>query len=414
MDPELKKALDALNMTLNEAAEAQDKALAAFREESEKNDRARDAANDEKLAKINEELAKFEALNEAIQKAEARATAEEEARKELQESVDRVEARLNRPGGAGADADAEMRAKAFEEFARKGVAGLTGDYQNVLQVSDDNSAGRLATPEFVMSILKEIEEYSMLRGLVTVRTTGSRSVQIPKRTAIPSAVWVGETQTRQDTEGLAYGMLEIPVHEATMAVPISNQMLEDSDFDIMNEIREATSLGFAKQEASAIISGDKDGKPEGFLNASGTVAKTSSVTNDITADDLISLKYAIKTGYATNGTFVMKRPTLEKVRKMKDGNGQYLWASGLAAGRASTIDGEPYVEMPDMPSVGTGLKPVAYGDWKRGYILVDRVAMSMLRDDYTRAGNGQVLFRWRRRLGGAVSIAEAIAVLTVQ
>jgi HK97 family phage major capsid protein len=414
MDPELKKALDALNMTLNEAAEAQDKALAAFREESEKNDKARDAANDEKLAKINEELAKFETLNEAIQKAEARATAEEEARKEMQDSVDRIEAKINRPGGAGAEAEADMRAKAFEAFARKGVAGLTGDYQNVLQVSDDNSAGRLATPEFVMSILKEIEEYSMLRGLVTVRTTGSRSVQMPKRTALPSAVWVGETETRPDTEGLAYGMLEIPVHEATMAVPISNQMLEDSDFDIMNEIREATSLGFAKQEAAAVISGNKDGKPEGFLNAAGTVGKTSGVVGDITADDLISLKYGIKTGYATNGSFVLNRPTLEKVRKMKDGNGQYLWASGLAAGRASTIDGEPYAEQPDMPNVGTGLKPVAFGDWKRGYILVDRIAMSMLRDDYTRAGNGQVLFRWRRRLGGAVSIAEAIAILTVQ
>lgn len=407
MDEELKKALADLGMTHKEAVDAQAKALAAFREESEKNDKARDAANDEKLAKINEELAKFEVLNEAIQKAEAR-------EKEFQDSLDRIEAKMNRPGAGSEDADAEVRAKAFEAFARQGVSALTGDYQNVLQVSDDNSAGRLATPEFVMSILKEVEEYSPIRGLVTVRTTGSRSVQIPKRTGLPQAVWVGETQTRPDTEGLSYGMLEIPVHEATMAVPISNQMLEDSDFDIMNEIREGTAHGFAKQEAAAIVMGDKDGKPEGFLNAAGTVAKTSGVVNGITADDLISLKYGIKTAYATNGSYILNRPTLERVRKMKDGNGQYLWASGLAAGRASTIDGEPYAEMPDMPNVGTGLKPVAFGDWKRGYILVDRVAMSMLRDDYTRAGNGQVLFRWRRRLGGAVSIAEAIAVLTVQ
>lgn len=407
MDEELKKALAELGMTHKEAVDAQAKALAAFREESEKNDKARDAVNDEKLAKINEELAKFESLNEAIQKASAR-------EEEFQASLDRIEAKMNRPGNGSADAEVEVRAKAFEEFARKGVSALTGDYQNVLQVSDDNSAGRLATPEMVTSILKEIEEYSALRGLVTVRTTGSRSVQIPKRTGLPSAVWVGETQTRPDTEGLAYGMLDIPVHEATMAVPISNQMLEDSDFDIMNEIREGTAHGFAKQEAAAIISGDKDGKPEGFLNAAGTVGKTSAAVNAIGADDLISLKYGIKTAYATNGTFVLNRSTLERVRKLKDGNGQYLWASGLAAGRASTIDGEPYAEMPDMPNVGTGLKPVAFGDWKRGYILVDRVAMSMLRDDYTRAGNGQVLFRWRRRLGGAVSIAEAISVLTIQ
>jgi len=407
MDPELKKALDALNMSLTEAADAQAKALAAYREESEKNDKARDAANDEKLAKINEELAKFEPLNAAIQAAEAR-------EKEMQESLERIEAKVNRPGAGNADVEAEIRAKAFEAFARGGVSALTGDYQNVLQVSDDNSAGRLANPELVKSILKEIEEYSPIRGLVTVRTTGSRSVQIPKRTGLPAAVWVGETQTRPDTEGLSYGMLEIPVHEATMAVPISNQMLEDVDFDIMNEIREGTAHGFAKQEALAIISGDKDGKPEGFLNAAGTVGKTSAAVNALSADDFISLKYAIKTAYATNGNFVLNRQTLEHSRKLKDGNGQYLWASGLAAGRASTIDGAPYVEMPDMPNVGSGLKPVAYGDFKRGYILVDRLAMSMLRDDYTRAGNGQVLFRWRRRLGGAVSIAEAIAILSIQ
>lgn len=414
MDQELKKALDALNMTLNEAVEAQEKALKAFRDESEKNDAKRDAVNDEKLAKINEELAKFETLNAAITAAEARAKEDADSVKELQDTLDKIEARLNRPGNGGGDAEAEVRANAMEAYARKGVAGLTGDYQNVLQVSDDNAAGRLATPELVMSILKEIEEYSALRGLVTVRTTGSRSVQLPKRTGLPQAVWVGETQTRPDTEGLTYGMLEIPVHEATMAVPISNQMLEDADFDIMNEIREGTAHGFAKQEAAAIISGDKDGKPEGFLNAAGTVSKTSAAVNAISADDFISLKYGIKTAYATNGAFVLNRPTLEKARKLKDGNGQYLWASGLAAGRASTIDGEPYVEMPDMPNVGTGLKPVAFADWKRAYILVDRLAMSMLRDDYTRAGNGQVLFRWRRRLGGAVAIAEAIAILTIQ
>ena len=412
MDPELKKALDALNMSFDEAITAQNKTLQEFRETAEANAKSRDAVVDEKLANLQAELGKFADLNNAMNAADERAKADKE---ELQASLDQIEARLNRPGlGGGVDEASALREKAFEAYARKGSNGLTGDYQNVLQVSDDSAAGVLANPELVKTILKESEEYSPLRGLISIRTTGSRSIQIPKRTGLPEAVWSGETQARPDTEGLSFGMLEIPVHEATMAVPVTNQMLEDSDFNLVDEIREAVVHGFAKQEAAAYVSGDKDGKPEGFLNAAGTVGKTSGVVGDITADDLISLKYGIKTGYATNGSFVLNRPTLEKVRKMKDGNGQYLWASGLAAGRASTIDGEPYAEQPDMPNVGTGLKPVAFGDWKRGYILVDRIAMSMLRDDYTRAGNGQVLFRWRRRLGGAVSIAEAIAILTVQ
>lgn len=413
MDEELKKALADLGVnTVAEAGKKAESAVAALRTEFEANEQKRDAVNDEKLAKINAELDKVEKVNEIVTALEAQAKA---TAAETQERMDALEARLNRPGAGGdTDIEAANRAKAFEAFARKGNGALTGDYQNVLQVADDSAAGVLAHPELVMSILKEIEEFSPMRNQVTVRTTSKESVQQPKRNSLPDAVWVGETEDRPDTEGLGYGMLDIPVHEATMSVPVSNKMLEDADFNLMDEIREAVSIAFGKQEGRAIISGDAFKKPQGILNASGVVGVNTGTAATITADALINLKYALKTGYAQQGSYVLNRQTLGKVRVLKDGNGQYLWASGLAAGRANTIDGEPYVEMPDMPNVGAGLKPVAFGDWKRGYTLVDRLAMSMLRDDYTRAGNGQVLFRWRRRLGGAVSIAEAIAVLTVQ
>lgn len=412
MDPELKKALEALNMSLSDAAEAQNKALNELREATEEDNARRDAAHDEKIAKLQEELNKFEPLNEAIAAADKRAEEAEARAQEQQETLDRIEARLSRPTAGDRDAEVEARREALEVFARRGRGELAGDRQNVLQVSDDNAAGVLAPTEYVHEILKEIEEYSPMRGLVTVRTTGNRSISVPKRTGLPSAVWVGETETRPDTEGLSFGMLEIPVHESTMAVPVSNQMLEDADFDILTEILEGVSHGYGKQEGEAIISGNANGKPQGFLNSSSLLNRNSGVADNISADSLIGLKYAIKTAYAMRGSYILNRATLEKVRTMKDGNGTYIWASGLAAGRANSIDGAPYAEMPDMPNVGAGLKPVAFGDWKRGYILVDRMAMSILRDDYTRAGNGQVLFRFRRRLGGAVSIGEAIATLT--
>lgn len=414
MDPELKAALDALKMTHAEAIEAQAKALKEYREASEANDQKRDAANDEKLAKIQAELDKFEPLSAAINEAKARADKSEEEAKERGEQLDRIEAKLNRPG-AGGDVDPEAKDyhDAFLAYARQGNAAFTGDRKNVLQVSDDTKSGYLAPKELVMSILKEIEEFSPMRGLVTVRRTSNRAIQIPKRTALPSAVWVGETEDRPDTEGLAYGMLDIPVHESTMAVPVTNAMLEDDEFNLEDEIREAVSIAYGKQEGAAVISGTGVKSPQGFLNAAGTVGIVSGHATEISADKLIDLKYAIKTAYAQNGSYILNRSTLGTVRKMKDGNGQYLWASGLAAGRANTIDGQPYAEMPDMPDVGAGLKPVAFGDWKRGYLLVDRLDMSMLQDPYTRAGNGQVLFRWRRRLGGQTTIGEAIAIMTV-
>lgn len=417
MDEELKKALAELGMSHKEAIEAQAKALKDFREESEKNDAKRDSANDEKLAKITQELDKFEKLNEAIQAAEARAKADEDARKELQEGLDRIEARLNRPGGAGENEDPEAKkyADAFYAYVRHGDGALANPERvNVLQVSDDAAAGYLAPAELVMSILKGIEEISPMRNLVTTRRTSRTAINWPKRTGLPEARFVGETEERKDTEGLTFGMFDIQVHESIFEVPISNWMLEDDQYDIEAEIREAVSLGYGRQEGRVIISGTGNKQPEGFLNAPDTIVVNTGVAADITADNLIDLKYGIKTGYARNGSYIMNRQTLGKVRKMKDGNGQYLWASGLAAGRANTIDGEPYSEMPDMPNVGAGLKPVAFGDWKRAYVLVDRVDMSVLYDPYTLRKFGQVAFSWRRRFGGRTVLGEAISTLRVQ
>lgn len=415
MDPALKEALDALGMTQAKAAEAQAKALAEFRETSEQDAKKRDAVYDEKLAKLTAELDKFEPINEAINKAVAAEEARQAADKERQEQLDRIEARLNRPGMPSADEDtkAKVYSDCFYDHARKGERAFTADRVNVLQVSDDSAAGYFAPAELVRDILKQVEEYSPMRGLVTVKQTSHRSMQHIRRTSLPSAIWVGEIEDRSDTEGLGYGMDDIPVHEATMALPISNQMLEDSEFDIEGEMREGVADAYAKQEGQALISGSGSKRPQGFLNATGTISVNSGSATEITADGLIDLKYALKTAYAQRGSFIMNRQTLGKIRKLKDGNGQYLWASGLAAGRQNTIDGEPYAEMPDMPSVAGGAKPVAFGDWKRGYTLVDRLAMAVLRDNLTRAGNGQVLFRWRRRLGGAVTLAEAIAIMTV-
>lgn len=417
MDPELKKALDALGMTFDQAVEAQNKAITAFRTESEANDKKRDSVNDEKLAKITAELDKFEKLNEVVTRIEAKAKEDEESAKERQEQMDRIEARLNRPTGANGEQTDEAAKEyhdCFMAWSRKDQAAFGGDRKNVLQVSDETSAGVLASPEFVKSILKGIVEVSPMRGLVTVRTTGSRSVLLPKRTSRPAATWVGEVEERvESTPNLGYGMDDIPVHEANLEIIVSLQQLEDSDFNLEDEFREAAQDGFGEQEGVALISGNAFKKPQGILNGSGYVRVASGLATDIAADNLIDLKHAIKTGYAKNGSFILNRPTLGKVRKMKDGNGQYLWAPGLAAGKPNTIDGEFYAEMADMPSVGAGFKPVAFGDWKKAYTLVDRVQMTVMRDPYSLSSQGKVKFNWRRRLGGMVRLGEAYAVLEV-
>ena len=129
------------------------------------------------------------------------------------------------------------------------------------------------------------------------------------------------------------------------------------------------------------------------------------------ADGLLTLKYALKSGYARNAKWSLNRTTMGSVRKLKDNNRQYIWMPGLAQGQPNTIDGDPYVETPDMPNEGANTFPIAYGDFARAYTMVDRIVMSMLRDPFTQATSGNIRFLFYRRIGGQVVLAEAIRKL---
>ena len=185
-------------------------------------------------------------------------------------------------------------------------------------------------------------------------------------------------------------------------------MLEDSAFDIQAEIDFEATEQFAVREGMEFVFGTGIGEMEGILTNAGVAEVVSGAATAITSDGLISLKYGVKSAYVANANFLMNRATISTVRKLKDLNGMYIWMPGLAQGRPNTIDGDPYVEMPDMPVEGAGLYPVAYGDFRRAYTMLDRIAMEMLRDPYTQATGGAVRFIFRRRAGGKVVLAEAI------
>ncbi|HVL73277.1 MAG TPA: phage major capsid protein [Beijerinckiaceae bacterium] len=386
-----------------------------FQASNDENLKKRDVLLDEKLARINKELDKFEPLNQTItaQQAEAKKLAEEQA--EIKAGLERIETAVNRPK-APAEATADQKKfQAFFDWARYGdhrQDKVPADRLNVLTVSDDTGGGYLCPPEYVAEITKAVVEHSPMRPIVRVRSTSQKSMQLPKRTGVFAARWTGEIEERTETQGLAYGMDDVPAHEMTAEVYISMVMLEDSAFDMEAELRMEFAEQFGVLEGAAIISGNAVKKPEGFLSASGSAAVNSGAATTVTADGILSLKYAIKTAYARNGTFVLNRSTLGSIRKLKDGNGQYLWAPGLAQGRPNAIDGDPYVEAPDMPNEGAGAKCMAFGDWRRAYTLIDRLAISVQRDPFTRASVGQIKFVARRRIGGAVVLPEAFGVMT--
>ena len=191
---------------------------------------------------------------------------------------------------------------------------------------------------------------------------------------------------------------------------ISEQELEDSVFDLESEMRQEFATQFAKAEGESFITGNSVGKPEGILTNSDVASTNSGASGALTGDGLIQLVHDIKTDYGRNGSFMFNRSTLAAIRKLKDSAGQYVFQAGmmLTAGVPNTILGYPYLEAPDMPDVSAGTKPVVFGDFRRGYLIVDRVALSVLRDPFTQATSGNVRYYARRRVGGQVILAEAL------
>ena len=383
---------------------------------------AADPILDEKLGKIEQTLAGFEGLNQKLTLAEQQAKAAKEA-------SDRIEVAMSRlPAGArNSGAEAKARANdwlravvAAHNFGvpnlsaeqRKSLEDVANEYK-ALNVSSDVAGGYLAPIEYVREIISAVVEMSPARALVNTRTTAMKAIQIPKRTGTFSAVWVAEQGTRSETTGLSYGLEELPLHEIYALVDISNQMLEDSAFDMESELRMEASEQFAVAEGVAILSGNGVGKPQGVLAAPGITEVVSGAATAITADGLLNLFYGLKTAYARNGVWGMNRLTIAAIRKLKDGDGQYLWMPGLANGVPNTINGATYVELPDMPNIAAGTFPVAFGDWRRAYTLVDRISMEFLRDPYTQATSGNVRFIFRRRQGGQVVLGEAIQKLKI-
>lgn len=377
-----------------------------------------------KLAKIEKDFVTGEALSAKFTAAEAEVKQAKLAADEAKTAVEELEAKWNREGKfgqGGKKADVNAWARAVVGAHTHGVANLTPDQQKALAaveaeykalgISNDASGGYLAPSEYVREIIKGVTEISPARQLARVRTTGSKSILLPKRTGQFAAQWTADQGTRSETTGMAWGMMEIHAHELYALVDISQQNLEDSAFNLEAEIQFEAVEQFAVAEGAAFVSGSGVGQPEGFLTNSDVDFTVSGSAAAVTADGLLTLKHAIKTAYARNANWAMNRTTLGSVRKLKDSNGQYLWMPGIANGKPNTIDGDPYVEVPDMPSEAANAYPVAYGDFARGYSLVDRVVMSMLRDPFTQATSGNIRFLFRRRLGGGVVLAEAIRKL---
>jgi HK97 family phage major capsid protein len=242
-------------------------------------------------------------------------------------------------------------------------------------------------------------------------------------TAGPATGWVGETDARTETTSPTLAELTFPAMELYAMPAATATLLEDSAVNIDEWIASEVELTFAEQEGAAFVTGDGSNKPKGFLDFT-TVANASwvwgqighvatGVAGDFAAsdpsDNLVDLVYALKAGYRQNGAFVMNRKTQAAVRKFKDSSGGYLWQPPAQAGGRASLMTFPVVEAEDMPDIAADSLSVAFGDFRRGYLIVDRQGVRVLRDPFT--AKPYVLFYTTKRVGGGVQDFDAIKLL---
>jgi HK97 family phage major capsid protein len=401
MSEEINNVLTELGSSFEEFKKENSKRL----EEIEKKGHA-DPILQEKVDKMSEDIAKMAEVKQAH---EIQAKNLEDANAK----IEKLETVLARPNAEKSET-VDVQMKAFGDWLRKGE--VDPDEKKALYESDDTLGGFYAPSEYVADLIKGVTEVSPIRSIARVRQTDKRGIEIPKRSGQFSASFVAETGTRSETTGYQTALLSIDAHELYALVDISQAMLEDSAFDLESEMASEFAEQFAKAEGTAFVSGNGVGRPLGFTDSSAGVSSTNSgASAALTANGLLELVYAIKSEYLNNARFVFNRGTFADILQLEDTAGQKIFHLGmtLVGGSPSTILGFPYTLATDMPNVGAGNKPIAFGDFSRAYTVVDRVNMSIMRDPFSQATSGNIRYVARRRLGGTVVLAEAIQLQNI-
>jgi len=394
-------------------------------------------ANAEARALTAEVLAAFEALKAAndarIDEIEKRGAADpvlDAKLKKIEQSLDRQRTAVERlaleqarpPIGDDPRRTDPEHKSAWGAYLRKGDdSGIARLDLKSVNVGTEAQGGYVAPPELDRLIEQRLTASSPMRQIATVRQTSATVFRKPVSLGATSA-WAAETGSRTETTAPTLDLLEFPAAEL-YAMPAATQtLLDDAYADIDEWLADEVEASFSTQESAAFVTGDGSGKPKGFLSYD-MIADASHAWDKIgfilsggagafaasnPADKLIDLVYALKSQFRANARFVMNRRTVSAVRKLKDGDGNYLWRPG-AAGEAASLLGYPVTEIEDMPDIAANSFSIAFGDFRRGYLIVDRQGARVLRDPYSM--KPYVLFYTTKRVGGGVQNFDAIKVM---
>ena len=403
-----------MSLELKETIQALGKAFDAFK-----------AENDARLKEIEKKGAADPLLTEKVDKINADIAQISALKKQL-DTLETAVAQGQLPGGGKNELD-RVKAQhkdAFAKFFRKGAEGGLRDLevQAGLSTLSDPDGGFLVPEDYEQAIDRVALSVSAMRRLATVRTIGTDTYKKLVNQGGASAGWVGEKGARAETNTPTLTEIAINTKEI-YAMPAATQtLLDDSRVDIAGWLADEVSIEFSEQESEAFINGNGVEQPKGIAayamaaNSSYVWGKVgyitsgnSSLVNDL--DKLIDLQHALKPVYRNGAAWLMNDATLATIRKMKDGDGNYIWVPGLKDGAPDTLLGKP-VEIDDnVDDIAANKYPIFFANFKRAYLIIDRQGVRVLRDPYT--SKPYVLFYTTKRVGGGIVMYEAIKALKV-
>lgn len=373
--------------------------------------------NDKRLEAVEQEKGK---LAGEIETLNGKLSELDELKSALEEELKQVK----RPAGGPQSKAASEHKTAFIGFMRKGKDdGLRELERKALQVGVDEDGGYAVPEELDRTILNLLKDEVVMRQEATTITVGGANYKKLVNLGGTASGWVGETDARPETDASKLGQIEPFMGEIYGNPQATQTMLDDAFFNVEDWINSELAIEFAEQEEIAFTSGNGTKKPKGFLayastldpdktRAFGTLQHIlSGAAAGVTADAIIKLVYTLRKVHRNGAKFMMNNNSLFAIRILKDSEGNYLWRPGLELGQPSSLAGYGVAENEQMPDIAADAKAIAFGNFKRGYTIVDRIGTRILRDPYTK--KPFVGFYTTKRTGGMLVDSQAIKLLKI-
>ena len=426
MDPETKKLLADLNKAFEAFKEQNDSRLKQIETKG-----AADAVTVNAVEKANADISALQAQIRELETAQARVSSgprqsDASAELEAKHASQFLSAVRKRPVVATREDVEIFRAynRAFDQYLRRGDSALQdAEIRGALSVGSDPEGGYAVTPDRTGRMVQLVYESSPVRQVASAQSIGTDALEGTHDLDEAEAGWVGEVSARPETGTPKTGKWRIPVQEQYANPKVSQQNLDDASYDIGAWLEKKVAERLARKESTAFVLGNVPSQPRGFLTypagsptktAFGKIVQVNSGAAGAFAaadpgDKLIELVFGLKSAYRQGAVFAMSRLTVAEIRKLKDGQGNYLWQLAFGQQQGSTVLGYPIVEMEDMPAIAADSLSIAFGNFKEAYQIVDRQGIRVLRDNLT--NKPWIHFYTTRRVGGDVVNFDALRIM---